>query len=139
MKKTVKILASVLSAILLALAMVACAPKSDPDKAVDALKKNGYEAVQDTTIIPATLKLLTGKNIDTVVSGSKVVKDQDGNRKVESVGIVYFATSEDANNAWDKMREYANEQNKDQNSDWQVKKSGKMIYWGTAAGIKAAS
>ncbi len=139
MKNSIKVLAFVLTFVMLALTLVSCAPKADPDKAVSALKKKEYSAAQDTTIIPAAIKLLTGKNVNSFVSGTKVVEDKEGNKKTETVGIVYFATKDDANDAWEKMQEYAKDQNKDKDSDWQIKKSGKMIYWGTSAAIKAAS
>ena len=139
MKKSIKVLAVVLTFVMLALTLTSCAPKSDPDKAVNALKKKEYVAAQDTAIVPAAIKLLTGKNVDSFVSGTKTVEDKDGNKTTETVGIVYFATKKDANEAWEKMKDYANDQNKDKSSDWQIKKSGKMIYWGTSAAIKAAS
>ena len=139
MKKTVRILALSLVFVMLALVLVACAPKSDPDKAVSALKKNEYSAGQDKVVIPAAIKLLTGKNVDSVVTGTKVVEDKNGNKKTESVTIVYFATKDDANDSWEDMKDYAEDQNKNKEDDWQVKKSGKMIYFGTKNAIKAAS
>ncbi len=138
MKKTLKVLAFALTFVLLALALTSCAPKSDPDKALAALKKKEYSAAKDTTIIPAALTLLGVKGVDCVVSGSKSVEDKDGNKDVETVTIVYFTDKSSANDAWDAVKEYA-EKDKDDDSDWSVKKSGKMIYWGTSAGIKAAS
>ena len=139
MKKSVKVLAFVLTFVVLALALTACAPNSNPDKAVSALKKKEYTAAQDTLVVPAAVKLLTGKNVTSFVSGTKTVENKDGEKKTETVGIVYFESKADANDAWEKMQDYAKDQNKDKDTDWQVKKSGKMIYWGTKAAINAAA
>ena len=103
------------------------------------VKKKEYTAAQDTLIVPAAIKLLTGKNVTSFVSGTKTVENKDGEKKTETVGIVYFESKADANDAWEKMQDYAKDQNKDKDTDWQVKKSGKMIYWGTKAAINAAA
>ncbi|MCH5157188.1 MAG: hypothetical protein J1G02_04860 [Clostridiales bacterium] len=137
MKKFAKITAVALVAIMALALLVACGPASDPQKAIDALKKHEYTAAKDTTLVPAALTLAGVKGVDAVVSGSKTVKDGDKN-KVESVTIVYFTDSAAAKDAWAKVEEYAKKDNKDNDSDWTVKQSGAMIYWGTSAAIKAA-
>ena len=138
MKKFTKTMAVALVAVLALAALVACAPASDPDKAVAALKKHEYTAAKDSVLIPGALKLVGVKDIEVVVTGSKTVKNDDGS-KVESVTIVYFASSAAAKDAWSKVEEYAKKDNKDNSSDWTVKQSGAMIYWGTSAAIKAAA
>ena len=134
MKKFAKITAVVLVAVLALAALVACGPASDPDKAVAALKKHEYAAAKDT-IIAGALKLV-GVNTEAVVKGTKTVKDGDKS-KLETVTIVYFTDSAAAKNAWSKVEEYA-KKDKDNDSDWTIKQSGAMIYWGTSAAIKAA-
>ena len=127
MKKFAKVMAVVLVAVMAMAILVACGPASDPDKAVEALKKNEYAAAKDT-ILAGTLKLLGVGDIKAVVVGTN---------GAESITIVYFDDASAANDAWDKLSDYAEDQKKD-SSDWQVKKSGAMIYWGTSAAIKAA-
>ena len=137
MKKFAKIMAVALVAVMALAVLVACGPASDPQKAIDALKKHEYTAAKDTVVVPAALALAGVKGVDTVVSGSKSVKDGD-KTKVETVTIVYFTDAKAAKEAWSKVEEYANKENKDKDSDWTVKQSGAMIYWGTSAAIKAA-
>ncbi len=138
MKKTVKVLAFALTFIMLAMALTACAPKSDPDKALKALKDKEYSAVKSDYLGALGLAALGIKGVDSVVSGTKTVEKKD-EEKTESVTIIYFSSKDAAKDAWEKVEDYAKDQNKDKDTDWQVKKSGAMIYFGTKAGIKAAS
>ena len=128
MKKIIKILAFALTFVMLALALTACAPKKDHDKAAQALKDKEYFTTN-------TL----GLTCDYIVTGTKTVKDKDGNVKIEHVTIRYYKDSKTANEDWKNYKEATDDQNKDNQSDWVVKKSGKMIYFGTKAAIKAAS
>lgn len=138
MKKFAKIAALVMVAVMSLGLLVACGPNSDPDKAVAALKENGYTGGKDATVIPGLLTLAQIKGVDCVVSASKVSDDKDGNKKGDTVTIVYFISADAANTAWEKMQKFSDEQNKDENSDWTVAKSGSLIYYGTSAAIKAA-
>ena len=135
MKKFAKIMAVALVVVLALAALVACAPNSNPDKAVESLKKNGYTAIKDTALA-TVLKALGIKGLEAVVSGSKSVEDGDS-KKLETVTIVYFTDSAAAKDAWEKLEDYANKQQGD-SKDWTVAQSGAMIYWGTSAAIKAA-
>ena len=138
MKKTLKVLAFVLTFVMLALALTSCAPKKDPDKAVDALKAKEYTAVKSDYLGALGLAALGIKGVDSVVTGTKVVEKGD-EKKTESVTVIYFSSKDAASDAWEKVEDYAKEQNKDKDTDWQIKKSGKMIYFGTKTAIKAAS
>lgn len=141
MKKTIRIFAVVLSVLLLALALVACAPKNDPDKAKAALEKNGYTAVKTTGYVSGgyvsgvVSALLGGEStIDATVTGTKDIKDADGKTtKTESVTIIYYKTSADAKEAWKSWSEA------DRDRYEVAKCSGRMIYFGTKAAVKAAS
>lgn len=136
MKKTIRIFAVVLSVVLLALALVACAPKNDPDKAKAALEKNGYTAVKTTGYVSGIISAIAGteNKIDATVTGTKDIKDADGKTtKTESVTIIYYKTSADAKEAWKSWSEA------DRDRYEVAKCSGKMIYWGTKAAVKAAS
>lgn len=133
MKKAFRILALSLVLVTLVAALASCGgPAKDPDDALAALKDNDYVAAEDKLIIPGALKLLGVDGIDSVVSGTATIDD-----KVEHVTIIYFEDKEAANEAWEDVEKYA-EDNKKDDSDWIVKKSGAMIYYGTSAGIKAA-
>lgn len=136
MKKTVKILAVALSILLLALALVACAPKSDPDQAKTALENNGYTAIKTSGYVSGVVSALLGgeSTIDATVTATKDIKDADGKTtKTESVTIIYYKTSADAKEAWKSWSEA------DQEKYEVAKCSGRMIYWGTKAAVKAAS
>ena len=135
MKKFAKIAAVALVVVLALAALVACAPNSNPDKAVAALKKNDYAAGKDTALA-TVLKALGINGLEAVVKGTKSVDNGDS-KKLETVTIVYFTDSAAAKDAWSKLKDYA-EKNKENDSDWTVAQSGAMIYWGTSAAIKAA-
>ena len=136
MKKFASIISLVLVAAMLCVTLVSCgAPAKNPDDAVAALKDNGYAAGKDTLVIPGALKLLGVDGVDTVISGSKTADD-----KFETVTVVYFSDKDAAKAAFAKVEEYA-EKNKDdkaEESDWVVKQSGAMIFFGTAQAIKDA-
>lgn len=135
MKKFAKIMAVALVAVLAMAALVACAPASDPDKAVAALKKHEYSAGKDT-LVAAALNGLGISGLNAVVKGTKSVKNGDKN-KLETVTIAYFTDAKAAKASWEKIKSYA-ENDKSDDSDWTVKQSGKLIYWGTKAAINAA-
>lgn len=127
MKKFAKIMALMLVVAMGVAMLVACAPASDPDKALSALKKNGYTAGKVNTIIGV-------KGIDCVVSGSNGTEGKEGH-----VTIVYFTSKDAADSAWETVQKYAKEKDSEsKDSDWKIKKSGKMIYWGDSNGIKSA-
>ena len=129
-KSIVRILALSLVAVMMCVVLVSCGgPNSDPEKALDSLKENEYAAAEDKLLIPAALRLLGVKDIDTVITGT----NKDG----EHVTIIYFEDNAAANDAWEDVQEYF-EETSDEDSNWTIKKSGAMTYWGTSAGIKAA-
>lgn len=127
MKKFAKIMALMLVVAMGVAMLVACAPASDPEKALSALKKNGYTAGKVNAIIGV-------KGIDCVVSGSNGTEGKEGH-----VTIVYFTSKDAADSAWESVQKYAKSEDKEsKDSDWKIKKSGKMIYWGDSNGIKSA-
>lgn len=138
MKKFTKVLALVLVTVFAALAMVACAPNSNPEKAEKALNDEGYVALRLTDALSlGGIELGLGcshGDIVAIVSGTK--KNAD---KIDTVFIIYFKDSSAAKSTWDKAKAYIeDETKKDTESDVTVERSGKMIYGGTKAGIKAA-
>lgn len=137
MKKFAKIAALALVVVMSLAMLVACAPNSNPDKAIEALKKNGYTAAKDANVIPAALTLVGVKGVDTVISGTKSSGEGD-DAKVDHVTVIYFASADQAKTAWDKVKSYAEKDKDSKDSDWTITQSGKMIYYGTKAGIAAA-
>ena len=144
MKKFAKIAALALVVVMSLAMLVACAPNSNPDKAIEALKKNGYTAAKDANVVPAfatappTKPTLVGvKGVDTVISGTKSSGEGD-DAKVDHVTVIYFASADQAKTAWDKVKSYAEKDKDSKDSDWTITQSGKMIYYGTKAGIAAA-
>ena len=134
MKKTIKLIALALVLTLSVVLLASClAPNIDPEKAIEALEENDYTAVEDDTILPLVFAGLGIKDVDTVVTGTAVI-----DKKVEHVTIIYFEEAEDANAAWEKVKEYAEKEDKeDEDSDWTINKFGAMIWYGTKAAIKA--
>lgn len=130
MKKNIlKVVALALIAVMTCAILVACAPASDPDKAIKALEENGYKAGKDDTVIPAALEILGIEDgVECVVIGA------DGKTDLALLDpdlvIIYFKDSSAASDAWDKIKD---------DNDWsEYKKSGKMIYWGEDEILKAA-
>ena len=135
MKTTMKLIALALVLTLSVLTLASCAaPNPNPEKAIAALKEDGYKAAEDDTVLPIVFAGLGIKDVDTVVTGTAIIGD-----KAEHVTVVYFEDADAAKAAWEDMKEYAEKEDKDEeDTDWTIAKSGKMIYWGTKAAIKAA-
>jgi len=133
MKKTLRLLALSIVLVTLVAAFASCGgPAKDPADALAALKENEYAAAEDKYIVPLALKAANVQKVKTVVSGTKITEDG-----TEHITIVYFEDKDAANDAWENVEKYANNNAKNE-SDWVVKKSGAMIYFGTSAGVKAA-
>ena len=110
--------------------------RNDPDKAKAALEKNDYTAVKTNGYVSGVVSALLGgeSTIDATVTGTKDIKDADGKTtKTESVTIIYYKTSADAKEAWKSWSEA------DRDRYEVAKCSGRMIYFGTKAAVKAAS
>ncbi len=135
-KSIVKVIALSLVAVMMCALLVSCgAPNANPDKAEKALKDNGYVVVRiDNEGLGALgLAVFTAAGIDGIETAITATNDEG-----ESVTIFYFGESADANDVWEAVQEYSDGE-KDDESDWVIKKSGKMIYFGTKAGAKAAN
>ena len=120
MKTFVKVLALSLVAVMMCAVLVSCGgPNADPEKAEKALKDAGYEAEYTEVGVGGVKGIL--------VAG----KGDDG------IWITYYDSAEDANKAWEETEEDLKEMLKDE-EDVVIKKSGKMIYYGTKQAIKDA-
>ena len=131
MKKTLRILAFAMVAIMLCLCLASCGgPAADPDKAIEALEENGYEA-DDSALVKAGLKVLGVDDIDEVVYAI--------NDDLKTLTIIYFDDKDAADAAWEDVQEYAEDEKDDEEeSEWVCKKSGAMIYFGHVDAVKAA-
>ena len=140
MKKAIKLIALSLVLVMAVLALASCAsPNADPDKAKEALENNDY-SVQKLSgkISTAAISAIVGEDVDCVLTAQKVDKEAE---TFDALCILYFEDAEDANDAWEKAQDYA-EDAKDEDvkdSEWVVEKSGKMIWFGTKNAVKAAA
>lgn len=135
MKKFGKVIALGIAVIMCVALLVACAPNFDPDKAKKALEDNGYAATKvSPNVSVGGLEINLNKDVDCIVSGTKIEND-----KAEHVTIYYYTSAKAASEAWEDMQKEADKEKGDEeDSDWVCKKSGKMIYFGTKAAVKAA-
>lgn len=124
MKKITKILSVALLAVMCLTLLVACAPNSDPDKAVEHLKKNDYIATKTPGV---------GKHKYTVTGIGKLGTETAG----EFIMIFYYESSADAKDSLEDVRAEFNKK-KDDDSDWVFKQFGSMVYFGTKDAVKAA-
>ncbi len=126
MKKTIKIVALALVAVMCVAMLASCfgpKPNSDPEKAKAALEENGY-TVSD---IP-----LNYKGLDTVVFATKGLLSED------NVTILYFIDKESAEDAFEDIRQDEVDEEDEENENYICEQSGKMVYFGHKNAIKAA-
>ena len=137
MKTFVKIIALALVTVFVCATLASCAlmaPNADPEKAEKSLEKKGYEVeLIDDKYSLGFISLGTG-----VSDLECVLTAVDKEDKDEAVRIYYFAEKESADEAWEKYFEKLAEKAKEEDSDIIVKKSGKMIWYGTKKAINAA-
>jgi len=137
MKKQLLIIAAVVVLVMAsAFILTACSPASDPADAKAALEKKGYTVVVDGSIQPAALTLVGIKGVDKVLEASYSKDDRS-----EFLCVLYFTSASAANDAWDAAQKEAEDEkksNKEEDSDWTVGKSGKLIWYGTKNAVKAA-
>jgi len=142
MKKAIKLIALSLVLVMAVLALASCAaPNADPAKAKETLEKNGYSVQKlDGKISTTAISTIVGEDVDCVITAEKIDKEAES---LEILCVLYFEDAEDANDAWEKAKEYADsikEKSEDAaESDWVVDKSGKMIWFGTKNAVKAAA
>lgn len=143
MKKFSKILAIIFVVVLATLSMVACAPSKNPEKALQSLRDNGYDAAMLTkstqtdpffelTFDKIASKICTSVDErDSLVAVVSGVKSGEG----ETITILYFDSKDSMEKRWNDARVYLE---KETYKELVVERSGKIIYVGTKAAIKAA-
>ena len=131
MKTFLKVLALSLVAVLMCATLVSCGgPASDPDKAAEALEDADYVVIKaDDKISLATYDALGVDDLECVITAF--------NEDEEGIVIFYFEDKDAANDAWEAIEEIA-EEAAEEEEDLVIKKSGKMIYYGTKQAIKDA-
>lgn len=139
MKTFAKVLCLSLVAVMLCATLASCAPAAKAEDALAALKENGYTAVKSDLLGAAGLAALGIKGVDSVVSGTKTEK-KDDKTTIETITIIYFTDADSAKTAEEKLTTKSDEEKKenDNESNWVFKRSGKMVYFGTKAAVKAA-
>ena len=130
-KSIVKVLALALVAVMMCAMLVSCGgPNADPDKAKAALEENGY-AAEKIDGIGLLAFAWAGGDIEAVVTGI------DKNDLTDTVTIIYYESKDAATEAWESVEKYFNEKSEEE-SDYEIKQSGEMIWFGHKDAIKAA-
>ncbi|MBE6691206.1 MAG: hypothetical protein E7590_08020 [Ruminococcaceae bacterium] len=123
MKKFARILCLTLVAVMLVATLASCAaPNKDPKKAKAALEEEGYVVILNDTA------LLLPDDVEATLSAT------NGD---DYIRITYYKESGDAKDAWKDAEDEIKEM-KEKDEDLIIKKSGKMIWVGTKAAVKAA-
>lgn len=117
----------ILFACCLLFGMTSCVPKTAAD-GKSKLADKEYTVVVDDKITPAALKIIGIGNVDSVLTATKKAGDA-----VESVTAIYFADNKSASDSFDKVKDYYKEKGEKVEN---IKKSGKVIYFGTEQGMK---
>lgn len=138
MKKFAQITALALIVVLSLAVLISCGPASDPNKAEAALKENGYAPVHMNGAIStgatAALLGLSGSDVTDIVFA--VNADGDG------MLAIYCKDSGTAKSVLTKAQEVIKQIETNLKIEFKgesnVLRSGKILYTGTEAGIKAA-
>ena len=141
MKKFLRTISAAILVAVTAIMFVSCGIPSDPAKAQSNLEKNGYtvDTTVAATIVTATVIYDGGASASGNVSNVIYASNDDG----ESVLLVYFKDTSTAKDYLGKIKDWykkATEDNKDEeqkDSDTQSGRSGKVLYIGTKAAVKA--
>lgn len=135
MKKALSIVAVLALVAVLGVALVACVP-GDPDKAAANLKEAGYEVsvskASDGTGVQMGLELTYGKGCIATVNAVNGEFSFAQGADIDMVAIIYFKDSASAKAYWETVKDEEVEEG------WVAKQSGKIVYAGTEAGVKAA-
>ena len=135
MKKALSIVAVLALVAVLGVALVACIP-GDPDKAKANLEEAGYEVsvakASDGTGVQMGLELTYGEGCIATVNAVKGEFSLAQGADVDMVAIIYFKDSASAKAYWETVKDEEVEEG------WVAKQSGKIVYAGTEAGVKAA-
>lgn len=130
MKNILRFLSLAVVAVMLCLSLASCgAPNSNPDVALGRLKNAGVFASKSESFIEDI------PGIECVVSGTGII-DGEG----AMICIIYFEKKSDAEDAWEQVEKVFEQEDSMlmKESGGELKRSGKIIYYGTENAIKAA-
>ena len=140
MKKVARLLVSAMLLVVMAVSLCSCGIPSDPEKAKSNLKDKGYYSEDSISTLAVKTYVLakyhSTDGIDTVIFA---ISD-DGK---DNVLIIYCKDDDTVKNLNNDIKEIYKsvcEQAKanDDEADIKSGKSGKVVYIGTSAGVKAA-
>lgn len=127
-KNIIKITALALLTVMICAMLVACGgPNADPEKAKEALEDAGYTVVLNDGGLLGDFALPKGAEATLTA-----FKGDD-----EYISVIYYEDKDALNDAWEDVKKDA-EELKEEYEDIVLKKSGKMIYFGTKQAVKDA-
>lgn len=126
MKKSIAIIGIIALIAVLGVCLVACIP-NDYSKAEKNLKDAGYNVLVYTTVAPTALKIAKIENVEAVLTADK---------GEDAITMVYFKDSGSAKDSYEEVEKYYKDKDA-KNKERTIKRSGKVIYIGTEAAIKA--
>ena len=127
-KNIIKITALALLTVMICAMLVACGgPNADPEKAKEALEDAGYTVILNDGGLLGDLGLPKGAEATLTA-----FKGDD-----EYISVIYYEDKDALNDAWEDVKKDA-EELKEEYEDIVLKKSGKMIYFGTKQAVKDA-
>ncbi|MBE6589418.1 MAG: hypothetical protein E7643_04495 [Ruminococcaceae bacterium] len=138
MKKALRLIALSMVLIVAIMALASCAkPNSDPEKAKEALEDAGYSVdLTNDSVKLLAANAIYGGDVEAVVSAFKLDLEEEENN--EAIVIIYYEDAEAADDAFETVEKYADEE-ADEDVDYEIKKSGNMIWFGTKDAVKDAA
>ena len=130
MKHTSRIVALLLLTVMCVGLLISCAPASDPDKAKEALKENGYTAIKYETASLKGLLTMVGIESDDHLETAVYAQKDDS-----AVCILYFDSTKAAREFWKENKDTLTD---DLEKDEVAAQTGNIVYFGNKDAVKAA-
>lgn len=133
MKKFLKSLVAVMLVCLMAVSFTSCGISDDPAKVKANLEKEGYKVLlADDAISTGVIAEAYGLKAGDIVASLTATNGD------ETISIVFCGNGDAAKTVKDKMQEQIDKMDEEDKKDLKWGKSGKAVYMGTAAAVKAA-
>ncbi len=138
MKRFVKPFSMLLVVALCVVALAACGPDTEPEKAKAALKKEGYD-VDLVTNETSVNRYASALGIQGLVA--YIDADRETGEIEDDIHILYFTDSDTAKNAYESttLSAAAALERDEDNLTWVYELSGNMVYYGTETAVKNAN
>lgn len=130
MKKTLR-LTSLALVLMMVLTLTSCVPGT-AEKAKAKMEKKEYVVADVSEVEKLALKVAGVEGFTASITAAKTVENKDGKKTIESVTAFYFEKAADAKAVMEKLEKYVNKESKDSS----VKRSGKVVYFGTEKAMK---